>query len=275
MGSQMKIGIIGGTAFEDPGALICAPVAESFVTAGKVLQYFTGQLDGADIEIVYVRRHDENHSVAPHQVPYNLHAYLMRTLEVDAVLGTAICGSLNRLIPPETIIIPDQLVDLTGRQHSKPPWGAWRHLPFGEPYCPVLRSVAVSLSAPKGITVRMDGCIATIAGPRFATRAESVWMARQGWDLVNMTQASEAYAMRDAGLCYVCAAFVTDFAYGLNFSDSHTIDGTMSNALESFRAIVGYGPSYIINFCREILEVAKMGACRCRHPMPAEYYQDS
>ena len=41
-----------------------------------------------------------------------------------------------------------------------------------------------------------------VEGPRFSTRAESQWFAKQGWSLVNMTGHPEAVLARELALCY-------------------------------------------------------------------------
>ena len=48
-----------------------------------------------------------------------------------------------------------------------------------------------------------------VQGPRFSTRAESQWFARQGFTLVNMTGYPEAVLARELEMCYAAIALVT------------------------------------------------------------------
>jgi 5'-methylthioadenosine phosphorylase len=275
----MKLGIVGGTAFEDPGALLDGAQSQTFTTGGRPVTFYTGTLVGTAIETVYVQRHGTDHELPPHRVPYGSHAVLMRDLGVDAVLGTAICGSLREELPPGSVVLPDQIVDLTGRRGPEGVRAEWLHLPFGEPYCPHLRARAAAIEPANATGFAPAGCITTIGGPRFASRAEARWLAAQDWDLVNMTQATEAYAFRQAELCYVCVAFVTDYAYGLDFSDDAAIGTSMGKTLEMFRSIVRTGPHHLARIGQAIttqtLGSEESASCRCRRPMPAEYYKEA
>ncbi len=54
-----------------------------------------------------------------------------------------------------------------------------------------------------------------VQGPRFSTRAESQWYARQGFTLVNMTGYPEAVLARELEICYAAIALVTDLDAGI------------------------------------------------------------
>lgn len=54
-----------------------------------------------------------------------------------------------------------------------------------------------------------------INGPRFSSRAESVWHASQGWSVVGMTGQPEAAVARELALCFTCVALVTDLDAGV------------------------------------------------------------
>jgi len=274
----MRLGIVGGTAFEDPAALL-ADVQEHTYTSNSSapVAFYTGTLIGTAIEAVYVRRHGRDHELPPHRVQYATHAVLMKGLGVDAVLGTAICGSLREELPPGSVVIPDQVVDLTGRRSVEGIRSDWLHLPFGEPYCPHIRGRLRNVHVTGWDRFATAGCIATINGPRFASGAEDRWLAAQGWDLVNMTQATEAYAFRQAELCYLAVAFVTDYAYGLDFAHDAAIGSSMGRTLDVFRSIVRRGPELLGRVAYtgggHLAGTGADTACRCQRPMPEEYYK--
>ncbi|MBZ0212644.1 MAG: S-methyl-5'-thioadenosine phosphorylase, partial [Nitrospirae bacterium] len=53
-------------------------------------------------------------------------------------------------------------------------------------------------------------------GPRFETPHEIRWMRQQGGDVVGMTAGTEAILMREAGIAYANASFVTNLGCGLS-----------------------------------------------------------
>jgi 5'-methylthioadenosine phosphorylase len=56
----------------------------------------------------------------------------------------------------------------------------------------------------------------TIEGPRFSTRAESLFYKSQGFSVVGMTGMTEAYLAREAEICFCSIALATDTdVYGL------------------------------------------------------------
>ena len=61
----------------------------------------------------------------------------------------------------------------------------------------------------------MDGgTLVVIEGPRFSTRAESLWHQAQGWSVVGMTGHPEAALARELELCYTSLTLVTDLDAG-------------------------------------------------------------
>ncbi len=58
------------------------------------------------------------------------------------------------------------------------------------------------------------GTLVVVEGPRFSTRAESLWHAAQGWSVVGMTGHPEAVLARELGLCYTSLTLVTDLDAG-------------------------------------------------------------
>jgi 5'-methylthioadenosine phosphorylase len=63
--------------------------------------------------------------------------------------------------------------------------------------------------------VHERGTVVVIQGPRFSSRAESQWFAKQGWEVINMTQYPEVALARELQMCYVNIALITDFDAGL------------------------------------------------------------
>jgi 5'-methylthioadenosine phosphorylase len=58
------------------------------------------------------------------------------------------------------------------------------------------------------------GTLVVVEGPRFSTRAESLWHQAQGWSVVGMTGHPEAALARELELCYTSMTLVTDLDAG-------------------------------------------------------------
>ncbi len=80
-----------------------------------------------------------------------------------------------------------------------------------------------------------------INGPRFSTRAESVWFRRMGWSVVNMTGYPEAVLAAEAGLRYATVALVTDYDAGVDGHEPVTMDAViqvMQSNIERLRVVL-------------------------------------
>ena len=202
------IGVIGGSGFytffgsDARSVIVDTPYGgpSAPVTVGRVGCH----------EVAFLPRHGLGHEYSPHTVPYRANMWALRALGVRRVFGPCAVGSLSAELGPGSVVVPDQLVDRTrGRADTYFDSGGI-HVEFADPYCPSLRAVAAQ--APGVID---GGTMVVIQGPRFSTRAESQWFARQGFTLVNMTGYPEAVLARELEMCYAAIALVTDFDAGL------------------------------------------------------------
>lgn len=166
--------------------------------------------------VAFLPRHGARHTLPPAAVNYRANLWAMKELGVTRVIGPNASGSLQRHVRPGDFVVCDQFVDRTwGRAdsfHADGPRVA--HVSAAEPYCPVLRDLAITSGRVCGVTVHETGTVVVIQGPRFSTRAESRWFAAQGWEVVNMTQYPEAILARELELCYVNIALITDYDAG-------------------------------------------------------------
>ncbi len=134
-------------------------------------------------------------------------------------------GSLTVELGPGTLAVPDQLVDRTsGRSQTFYNEGGAVHVSFADPYCPVGRAVAIDAARSMGWEPATSGTLVVIEGPRFSTRAESRWYARQGWTLIGMTGHPEAVLAREMALCYTTITLVTDTDAGVEEGEGVTHD---------------------------------------------------
>lgn len=180
-----------------------------------------GTVDAADGSrtVAFLPRHGAHHEYPAHMVNYRANLWALRSLGVRQVLAPCAVGGLQPDLGPGTLVVPDQLVDrTTGRTQTYYDRGAC-HVSFADPYCPRLRGDL--LAGVGGDTRPVDGgAMVVIEGPRFSTRAESRWYAREGWAVVNMTGHPEAVLARELALCYATVAVVTDYDAGVDAGTS-------------------------------------------------------
>ena len=165
--------------------------------------------------VAFVPRHGRDHRFPPHRIPYRANLWALRSVGVRQVLAPCAVGGLLPALGPGALVVPDQLVDRTsGRPQTFHETGAV-HVSFADPYCPEGRRVVIAAAGAAGWAVTDGGTMVVVEGPRFSTRAESQWFARQGWSVVNMTGHPEAVLARELALCYTSVALVTDLDAGV------------------------------------------------------------
>jgi 5'-methylthioadenosine phosphorylase len=215
-GTAAEIGVIGGSGLYS--LLDGAREVEVGTPYGPPSdRVVVGEVGGR--RVAFVPRHGRGHLLPPHRIPYRANLWALRSLGVRQVVAPSAVGGLRPELGPGSLVVPDQLVDRTsGRTQTfwdDLPGGGVVHVPFADPYCPVGRAVAVRLAAGAGWPVTDGGTLVVVEGPRFSTRAESLWFAAQGWSLVGMTAHPEAVLARELALCYTTVALVTDLDAGV------------------------------------------------------------
>ena len=173
-----------------------------------------GEIGGR--RVAFIPRHGLKHQFPPHRVPYQANAWAMRELGVERIVGPNACGSLQPHVKPGDFVICDQLVDRTNdRPNTFYDGPLTTHISFADPYCSVMRDVAIEKGRQLGIPLHERGTVVVIEGPRFSTRAESTWFKGAGWEVVNMTQYPEAVLARELEICYANISLITDYDVGV------------------------------------------------------------
>jgi 5'-methylthioadenosine phosphorylase len=225
---------------------------------------------GQSRTLAFLPRHGVRHHLAPHQVPYRANIAALKALGVTQILATCIAGSLRRCVRPGDLVVPDEFVNLTwGRDPEGP--ADLIHVPMADPYCPRLRAHAIDAGRAAGVRTHRSGTVSVIQGPRFSTRAESRWFARQGWDLVNMTQYPECYLAREAGLCYAVFAMITDYDVGVGRRTAIMTGEPLAPVLRTFHRNVEVLKNLI---AATVPRLRADAACGCDRPLAPEYYKD-
>ncbi|MBR4746016.1 MAG: MTAP family purine nucleoside phosphorylase [Desulfovibrio sp.] len=210
------IGVIGGTGLDNPELFL--PEAESFPDTpfGKPSSPLrTGVLKGSGTRIVLLARHGLEHTIPPHRVNYRANLYALHKAGCTQIVASACCGSLQDQFGPGSLVVPDQFIDFTRQRRStffdrfEP--GDMRHQVMAQPFAQPVRQALLEACRTCGIEARDGGCIVTIEGPRFSTKAESRMFRLLGGDLINMTIATECILANEIGLPYGVVAMVTDY----------------------------------------------------------------
>ncbi|UIJ34892.1 S-methyl-5'-thioadenosine phosphorylase [Allobranchiibius sp. GilTou73] len=178
--------------------------------------------------VAFLARHGQGHRYPPHRLNYRANLWALRSVGVRQVLAPCAVGSLIREQGPGTVVVPDQVVDRTyGRDqtvYDEP--GTVVHVSLADPYCPQGRSAVLGSpdSAAPGLDLVDGGTMVVINGPRFSTRAESLWHQAAGWSVVGMTGMPEAAIARELAMCFTSVCLVTDLDAGVDSGEavSHT-----------------------------------------------------
>lgn len=208
---QVKIGIIGGSGLYDmPGLAGRSEIRIDTPFGAPSDALITGTLEGHTI--AFLARHGKGHRLMPSELNFRANICAMKLLGVERILSVSAVGSLKEDIAPPDIILPDQFLDRTrGRISTFFGGGLVAHIAFGDPVCPDLLDQVHRASHKAGIPARKGGTYVCMEGPAFSTRAESNLYRAWGMDVIGMTNLQEAKLAREAEICYVTIALVTDY----------------------------------------------------------------
>ena len=221
--SAAEIGVFGGSGFytlledveeidvDTPYGRPSAPIAVG-ATAGK--------------RVAFLPRHGRRHEWPPHAIPYRANLWALRELGVRRIIAPCASGALSHELELGTFVVCDQYVDRTTRREATFFDGPeTMHVSAVEPYCRDLRRLLLETASELGIPTCDGGTVVVVEGPRFSTRAESLWYRAAGWQLINMTAYPEVHLARELGMCYANVAMVTDHDAGA--ADAHPVSAAM------------------------------------------------
>lgn len=180
--------------------------------------------------VAFLTRHGRDHSVAPRRINHRANLWALRSLGVRAVVSSSAVGGLHPDYAPGTFVVTDQLVDRTWGRADTFFEDAVQHLSFADPFDPVLRRVAIGALDELDVPFRPTGTCVVIQGPRFSTRAESVWMREAGGHTINMTMTPEVPLAAELGIGTVNLSFVTDADAGLAPTEAEAAAATTAGA---------------------------------------------
>jgi 5'-methylthioadenosine phosphorylase len=205
------IGIIGGSGlYSMPGFEAQEEVEMDTPWGVPSDPYVVGKLRGK--EVAFLARHGKGHRISPSELNFRANIYGFKLLGVERIISLSAVGSLKEEHHPRQFVIPDQFFDRTrGRISTFFGEGLVAHISFADPVCPQLSGVVAQACREAGVEGKLGGTYLCMEGPAFSTKAESNVYRTWGMDVIGMTNLQEAKLAREAEICYVTVAMVTDY----------------------------------------------------------------
>jgi 5'-methylthioadenosine phosphorylase len=231
--SQAEIGIIGGSGlYAMPGLSKVKEVRLKTVFGKPSDAYVLGMLAGR--KVAFLARHGRGHWILPTELNFRANIYGFKQLGVQRIVSVSAVGSLKEEHKPLDFVIPDQFFDRT--RHRVDTFfgsGIVAHIAFADPICPQLAQVAEAACRQAGLTCKRGGTYVCMEGPQFSTKAESNVYRSWGMDVIGMTNLQEAKLAREAEICYVTVAMVTDYDCWHPHHDSVTVEQIVAVLLKN------------------------------------------
>ncbi|MEM0445536.1 MAG: S-methyl-5'-thioadenosine phosphorylase [Nitrososphaerota archaeon] len=205
------IGLIGGSGIYSAEMLSEAKQVKAHTPYGAPSAPMTvGRVGGH--KVVFLPRHGIAHSIPPHMINYQANIWALKEQGVERVLAPSAVGSLQEEYRPGELVLPDQFIDRThGRASSFYDGGQVAHISMADPFCPELTDIVYTEALKLGLPIHRGGTYICIQGPRFSTRAESNMFRAWGGHIIGMTLVPEVSLAREARMCYLTIAMVTDY----------------------------------------------------------------
>jgi 5'-methylthioadenosine phosphorylase len=253
---QAEIGIIGGSGLYQMQGLTDVREVALDTPFGKPSDaYVLGTLAGR--KVAFLARHGRGHRLLPTELNFRANIHGFKQLGVERILSASAVGSLKQEHKPTDFIIPDQFYDRTKQRVSTFfGEGLVAHIAFGDPICMESAAIVAEGCKKANVVGKLGGTYVCMEGPQFSTKAESNLYRSWGMDVIGMTNLQEAKLAREAELCYVTVAMVTDYDCWHPEHDSVTVDQIV--------AVLHKNAENACNVVREaVAAMPKERTCKC------------
>jgi 5'-methylthioadenosine phosphorylase len=194
--------------------------------------YMLGTLGGRNV--AFLARHGRGHRILPSELNFRANIYGFKSLGVERIISLSAVGSLKEEHRPQDFVIPDQFFDRTvARVSTFFGDGLVAHISFADPVCPEMSEVVADACATAGVNAKRGGTYLCMEGPAFSTKAESNVYRSWGMDVIGMTNLQEAKLAREAEICYVSVAMVTDYDCWHPEHDAVTVNDIIANLVKN------------------------------------------
>jgi 5'-deoxy-5'-methylthioadenosine phosphorylase len=238
-----KIAVIGGTglySMMDEFDVIRQQIVNTpYGEASSPLVY--GTLLGR--EVVFLARHGFTHRLPPHRINYRANIWMLNEIGVDRIIAVNAVGSMNKQCPPESLVLPHQIIDYTwGREHTfyAEDLESVVHIDFTDPYSESLRKTLIAAGKACALDLVKEAVYGCTQGPRLESAAEIQRLTRDGCDIVGMTGMPEAALAREKSIEYASIAVIANWAAGLSGDEisMDQIEAALRNGMEQVKTLL-------------------------------------
>jgi 5'-methylthioadenosine phosphorylase len=210
-GSVAEIGVIGGSGlYSMSGLTNTREIVVKTPFGAPSDKIVAGTLEGK--RVAFLARHGRGHRILPTELNFRANIYAMKLLGVERIISVSAVGSLQENLRPGEFLVVDQFFDSTkGRKSTFFGEGLVAHVGFDKPTCPQLSTVLADACVSTAVPVHRKGTYINMEGPQFSTLAEAHFHRAMKFDVIGMTNATEAKLAREAEICYATIAMITDY----------------------------------------------------------------
>jgi 5'-methylthioadenosine phosphorylase len=253
---SIRIGIIGGSGlYSMPGLTNTREIRVKTPFGDPSDAIVAGMLEGHPV--AFLARHGRGHRLTPSEINYRANICALKILGAERILSVSAVGSLRDDLPPLDFVIPDQFFDRT-RLRVATFFGAGivAHVGFDKPTCTILAAHIAEACDTAGVRAHRSGTYVCMEGPQFSTLAESHTYRQLRFDVIGMTNLTEAKLAREAEICYATIAMVTDYDCWHPNHDAVTLDEIIQN--------LNRNTSNVQRVLREVVrELPEDRSCKC------------
>jgi 5'-methylthioadenosine phosphorylase len=209
--TSAAIGIIGGSGlYTMPGLAEARELRLKTPFGDPSDALAVGSLEGQ--QVAFLARHGRGHRLLPSEINYRANIYALKQLGVERMISVSAVGSLKEELQPLEFLIPDQFYDRTRlRVATFFGNGIVAHVTFDKPTCWQLSGALADACERAGVKVHRGGTYVCMEGPQFSTLAEAHVHRQLRFDVIGMTNVTEAKLAREAEICYATVAMITDY----------------------------------------------------------------
>jgi 5'-methylthioadenosine phosphorylase len=209
--ARVSIGVIGGSGLYTMGGLRDTREIRVKTPFGDPSDAIVlGMLEGK--RVAFLARHGRGHRILPGEINYRANIYAMKLLGAERIISVSAVGSLKEDLRPGEFLVPDQFFDRTkNRVSTFFGEGIVAHVAFAHPTCGQLSGVLADACVHQAVKVHRRGTYVCIEGPQFSTLAEAEVNRQLRFDVIGMTNVTEAKLAREAEICYATIAMITDY----------------------------------------------------------------
>jgi 5'-methylthioadenosine phosphorylase len=136
----------------------------------------------------------------------------MKLLGAKRIISVSAVGSLQEDLRPGEFLVPDQFYDRTKQRVSTFFGdGLVAHVGLAQPVCGQLAGILSDSCVHEAVKVHRRGTYICMEGPQFSTQAEAHVHRQLRFEVIGMTNVTEAKLAREAEICYATIAMITDY----------------------------------------------------------------